>query len=361
MLDFEVYYRSAFRLLQGENLYRIESDGYYIFKYSPVSALPYIPFTAFPLVVAKNLYWFFLTLVAASSFYLCFRLAMPEWFQSAKSRIILYMILLMLATGVHLYREFAIGQVNMVLFLSYLLIIRLYQLQKPIPVALILAIGIFFKPWGLIFIPFFLINKKYRVVLYFFLFSILLFLLPVFFYGYQGLLEQTAKWFNEMAIEMGYKQDLGALSNFTIFSVLYRYTPVQWIGSSAGFQLIFQIIVLLLLALLTFLFIRRSDGIDRKEVAEGALLMALMPLIAPANYNTFLLLGLAIVLLMVHFKELPLWVKILFVVGVVLQGGNFNDLWGTDLSNRLLEFSVVTIGALLILFSLFFIRFKKIA
>ena len=124
--------------------------------------------------------------------------------------------------------------------------------------------------------------------------------------------------------------------------------------------MVFQGIILILLAFIILLFMRKGEGLENKEVAEAAILIGLMPLIAPANYNTFLLLGLAIVVIMVHFKELPVWVKIIFLAGVVLQGGNINDLWGTTISNRLLELSVVSIGAIFILFSLSFLRFRKI-
>jgi len=335
LLDFEVYYRSAARLLQGENLYRIASDDYFIFKYSPVSALFYIPFTFF-------------------------KLAMPNWQKTSMGKKYLFFVLIMLSVGVHLYREFALGQVNIILFFSYLLIIWFHQKQKPLPVAIILAIGIFFKPWGLIFIPYFFIKKEYRTLLYFALFSFFLLILPVVFYGFQGLVEQTGKWFHEMAIEMGNKQDLGAFGNHTIFSVLYRYTPVHLIGNSPVFQTIFQLLILLFLALLVLLFINKGIDLERKEVAEGALLIGLMPLLAPAAYNTFLLLGLAIVILMVNFKKLPVWVRILFISGIVVQGGNFYDIWGNKLSNHLIDLSVVAIGALAILTCLVFIRFRKI-
>jgi len=360
LLDFEVYYRSAARLLHGENLYRIASDDYFIFKYSPVSAMFYIPFTVFPLAVAKNIYWLCLTIVAASSFLLCFRLAMPNWEETSIGRKYLFFVLLMLSIGVHIYREFALGQVNIVLFFSYLLIIRFYQLQKPLPIAIILASGIFFKPWGLIFLSYFFIKKEYKTLLYFALFSLLLLFLPVIFYGFQGAFEQTGKWFNEMAIEMGNKQDLGAYGNHTIFSVLYRYSPIHLIGNSPVFQTIFQLVILLLLALLVLIFIKKGKEIERKEVAEGALLIGLMPLLAPAAYNTFLLLGLAMAILMLNFKKLPVWARILFVAGIVVQGGNFYDIWGNELSNYLIDLSVVAIGAIAILTCLIFARVKKI-
>ena len=158
---------------------------------------------------------------------------------------------------------------------------------------------------------------------------------------------------------MGNKQDLGAFGNHTIFSVLYRYTPIHLIGNSPVFQTMFQLVILLLLALLVLIFMNKGKDLEKNEVAEGALLIGLMPLLAPAAYNTFLLLGLAMVILMANFKKLPVWVRILFITGIVIQGFNFYDIWGNKLSNYLIDLSVVAIGALTILTCLVFLRFRK--
>ena len=42
--DFEVYYKAADRILHSQNLYGISADGHYVFKYSPTSAIYFIPF-----------------------------------------------------------------------------------------------------------------------------------------------------------------------------------------------------------------------------------------------------------------------------------------------------------------------------
>ena len=68
--DFEVYYKAAYRLINAENLYRHSEDGHYIFKYSPVSALIFIPFTLFSFGVAKIIYWLFLTGIIILNFYI---------------------------------------------------------------------------------------------------------------------------------------------------------------------------------------------------------------------------------------------------------------------------------------------------
>lgn len=357
--DFEVYYRSAERLLGGENLYRIESDGYYIFKYSPASALFFIPFTLFSLGVAKNLYWIFLTGVAIIALSLSIDIASTGKSKPSPARYNLLLIFLLLSLGLHLYREFSLGQVNMVLFSSYLLVVWFIHQKKFIPAAILLAIGIAFKPWGLIFIPYFFLKKDFRAILYFMIFGLALMVFPVVFYGYEMMVEQTGKWIHEMQVELSYKQELGAMSNHTIFSIFYRYTPLRFIETSRPFDLVYQSVVLILLGLATFAFIRKGIGTENKEVAEGALLMGLMPLLAPANYNTFLLAGLAIAILLVHFRELPSWGKLLLVAGILLQGGNYNDIWGLEFSNYLLALSIVSIGVVILLAMLFLLRFRK--
>ena len=44
LVDFEVYFRTAGRMLDGSELYRIESDGHFVYKYAPSAALYFLPF-----------------------------------------------------------------------------------------------------------------------------------------------------------------------------------------------------------------------------------------------------------------------------------------------------------------------------
>jgi len=359
--DFEVYYRSALRLLNGDNLYRIESDGHFIFKYSPACAMMFIPFTIFAFPVAKILYWIFLTGITAYTFFLCIELAKPGLYSKSASKFNLYIFIMTLSLGLFLYREFMLGQVNLVLFLSYLLAIRFYQKKRFIPTAIVLAAGIMFKPWGFIFIPYFLIKKDFKVILYFALFSVLIALAPIIFYGYSDLIEQTGRWIHELMVELGNKQVLGSDANHTIFSVIYRYSPLRFIEIAGLWQLIYQLIVLLLLAILVLIFIFNGSELKQSEIANGALLIGLMPLIAQPSYNAFLLVALALTIVLVYFKQMPKWGKIVFISGAILMAGNYNDLWGTELSDWFLDLSLVAIGAIFVLILLLFLRFKRIA
>ena len=62
MADFEVNYKAGGRLLAGETLYRT-ADEHWQFKYSPFSALVYLPLSLLPLPAAKAI-WFFLVAAA---------------------------------------------------------------------------------------------------------------------------------------------------------------------------------------------------------------------------------------------------------------------------------------------------------
>jgi hypothetical protein len=298
-------------------------------------------------------------MVAMVAFYLACQLASPGLYKRSGGRYSLLILLLVVSLGLHLYREFILGQVNLVLLLSYLLILKFMQLKKPVVAALVLAIGVMFKPWGIIFLPWFLLRGNYRVVLFFLLFTAMALVTPVIFYGYHGMLEQTGRWFQEMAVEIGGKQQLDAMSNLTVFSVIYRYTPMRFMELSAPGALVFQGVVLILMGVATWWFMLRGTDVKKKEVAEGALLIGMMPLIAPANYNTYLMIGLALALLFIHFRELPSWAKVFLICGVILQGGNYNDVWGTELSNYFLGLSLVTIGSMLILSMLFVLRYRR--
>jgi len=239
--------------------------------------------------------------------------------------------------------------------------LRAYQLKKPIPLALIWAAGIMFKPWGLIFVPFFLLKKNYKVIISFMIFALLIFFLPIVFYGYSDIIEQNRRWFNELTVELFKRQDLGTLGNHTFFSVIYRYTPLSLIEITGYWKAIYYMLILGLIALATLLFIQHGKEIKQKEVATWGLLIAMMPLIAQSSYNVFLLVGLALTIVLVNFKQLPLLLKTLFIVGVILLGGNYNDLWGTELSDKFVWLSFVAIGGILVLVDLFYLRFKKIA
>ena len=180
--DFEVYYKAADRILHSQNLYQISADGHYVFKYSPTSAIYFIPFIIFPFAIAKYVYWFFLTSIIVTGFYLCIKILKPSLFANKNRKTINAITLLAtLILAIHFLRELHLGQVNYLLLFLYIVALYVYKKQKRTVFSLILAISIFIKPFTLIFLPYLIIKKKYVELLMFAGFSIVLFLLPFLF------------------------------------------------------------------------------------------------------------------------------------------------------------------------------------
>ena len=120
-----------------------------------------------------------------------------------------------------------------------------------------ISLSVFIKPFGLIFlgllflILFFTSQKQaWKAVMSFVLSSFILFLLPFIFYPKISIFQElNIAWINELSIEMGTKQNLLASRNHTIFSVLYRYTPMRYISLEETGKKAYQFVVLLLMGI----------------------------------------------------------------------------------------------------------------
>lgn len=357
--DFTVYYKSAIRLLNGENMFRIAEDGHYVFKYSPVSALLFIPFTALPLSISKYIYWFVLTGIVITNFYLATLLAYK--LDNNKGRNINKIILLgSLVMVVHFQRELHLGQVNQILLLLYLLIAINLQRNKPILVGALLSLSIFIKPFGLIFIPYLIVTRKYKELVSVIGAGTLYFFLPLLFFNWEMFLGQNMHWYNELAIELNNKQDLMLGANHTIFSVLARYTGIGYLLTSSTATMIFQLAILTGIAFLILWFIKLGKNKKNSEIAEMALLISLIPLLSFTSHNAFGFASLMVIIILVYFKQLTFVEKTAAITGFVFLGGNYYDIWGGYLSGVINDISLVSIGTLLLMSIIAMKRYQKI-
>lgn len=366
MSDFEVYYKAAGRLLKGKNLYRIVDDGHYIFKYSPTSAALFIPFLIFPFGIAKIVYWLFLTFLVAEGFRLCIKIIKPSLIETPEQKsvnIILLMALLTLA--IHFLRELHLGQVNYLLLFLYILALHLYLQKKIILFALLLAISIFIKPFTLIFIPFLLLKRKYYEISLFSGFVMILCLLPFLFYGsVSTTLGQYQLWINELLIELSHKQGLLNDANHTVFSVFARYTPVRYLVGSVAATKIYQLLMLGGLGILFYWFTRiktSNSSAAQQEynfLIEFSLLVACIPMLAFTSENAFIYTQMLVFIILLNFKYLRIFEKILAILGFIFIGGNFGEILGRSLSKTIDDISLISIGTLILVYLLFALRLQ---
>ncbi|WP_276495674.1 glycosyltransferase family 87 protein [Pontibacter litorisediminis] len=360
MHDLEVYYRTAERMLRGGEIYRIASDGHYVYKYSPTAGLYFIPFTLLPFMAAKTMYWLLLVLLAIAVLHTLFQLtASPTQEYTVKQRNTV-LLLSFLAVGAHVHREWHLGQVNFVLLALYVCVVLLWQRKRPVAAGVVLAASVFIKPFGFILLPYLLLKKRFDILASTAVAIVLLGLLPFFLYPSLDAFTALYKgWFQELVIEMSAKQELLKSGNHTIFSVLARYTPIQYLLQSEAAIKVYQLSVLALIGGFVLYFVQAGARLKQTLLADVALLVALIPLFAVTSLNAFLFTLPCIVLLLCRFYELHKVARVLTVAGCVLVGINIRDLMGGDLYRLLESLSVYTFGTLALLAALTSLRLTQ--
>ncbi len=355
MVDYEVYHRATIRLLHGDELYKVYyEDTHYIYKYSPVALYIFIPFTIFPLCIAKYLYWIFLTACICFSFRI-----VPAFFdrndinQNKLSLVVLFMAL-------HFTRELHLGQVNYLIFFMYLLCVLLYKSGKSVLFGLLLCFTCFIKPFGFIFLPYLIIKKKYKEVLWFSVFLVILFVSPFLFYhSYSSFLSIYQGWIKELLIELSHKQSLLSDSNHTIFSVVARYTPIKYLINSEILAKLYQLTLLGVIATIYFFF--QKKGKDKFSfVADLSFLIALIPLLAFTSENAFCFTCFAMILIWISYHELKIVEKMIAILGSLVIGFNYSDIFGRNISTLIDQLSLISLGAIMLLFVLFQLRRRSI-
>ncbi|RDV16747.1 DUF2029 domain-containing protein [Pontibacter diazotrophicus] len=265
-----------------------------------------------------------------------------------------------LAVVVHLHREWHLGQVNLLLLGIYIFLIRSFVQEKPVFTGLLLAVSLFIKPFGLIFYPYLLLRQRYRATLYSVGFLILLGLLPFLFYSSIPAFKHLyTSWFQELFFELRAKQSLLSEGNHTIFSVLARYTPVQYVLTSAAAIKIYQFIMLGIIGSAFLVFVRWGRHLPQHKVPELSFLIALIPLFAFTSENAFLFTAPCIIYLIYHYQKFSLAGKVCLVLACLLIGANIRDLVGAALYGYLHDISVYSFGTVLLLFLLFVLRYKR--
>ena len=361
--DLEVYYKAAQRISNGMNLYRYVEDGHYVFKYSPTSAVYFIPLTILNFDIAKIVYWLFLTFLIVVGFRNCIKLLQPTLLNDESNKQFNWVVIgALFSLAIHFLRELHLGQVNYLLFFIYLSAVTDYLNNKKYYPYLI-AISLFLKPFALIFVPYLLLKKEFKVIALIAVSIVVLAIIPLFFYGsINNTTQQYLAWMNELKIELSHKQGLLQNSNHTIFSVVARYTPLQLIVESTAIAKVYQIILLGLLGIFVYSFIQLQQKAtietDRKLLIalDFAMLISLIPLLAFTSENAFIYTMFLVFAIVIYFNRMLIVEKIFAVTGLLFIGGNFAEVIGKKLSQRLDEISLISVGAIILLLLIYRLR-----
>ena len=188
-----------------------------------------------------------------------------------------------------------------------------------------------------------------------------LFFIPLVFYrSWSEFIGLYQGWLNELMVEMSHKQSLLLDGNHTIFSVIARNTPVQFLLTTETASEIYQLILLGVIGILYFFYQKKDQKGNRFIVNNFAFLIALIPLFSFTSENAFCFTGLAVLSILINFKLLNLYERIIAIIGFICIGGNFGEIIGQQNSVYLDHISLISFGAIALLVVLYSARVRKV-
>ena len=368
--DFRVYYGASEAFLNGDNLYYTAFGlGSGNFKYSPLAASLFIPFSLLPYKVASTVFYF---LIGAVIVYLPIRLVNlnTDLFsveRSVKRNKLL--IISFLICAVHFYRELHLGNINMMLLLLFIGVLHFTLKNKPIYSGLLLALGLLIKPHFLVLIPFFLLRKQYKTIVVALVGIGIGLLIPFLFVGWSGNLELLNNWWVSMTAHndvMIYKGGDDINSVNTVYSFVYRSFG-KYISTNDATWILSMLVVIgvsvLTLMLRNFKIEQKNSSSREKHIVfEYLLIIALIPSIVLTDTEHFLLV-LPLLIFILNYalgNGLKVVEWIILIVILLMFGGNWRDLLGETLSKSLSYYGLLGVANLLIIgFSVYCFSFRK--
>jgi hypothetical protein len=352
MSDFGVCYKNGSRILQGETLYRI-SDGHLQFKYAPVSALIYAPLALLPYEAAKAIWYILELCLLFATFWISYKL-LPSRLKGPVFVLGLSFLILLKFIG----REIELGQVN-ILIIFILTAMLAAELKKHDTTAGILwAISLFFKPYALILLPYFILRKRLKLIAVGSFILILGLALPIAYFGFQGNIIVLKEWISTLS-----KSTPGLLAvgdNASLYALIWKTLPGH---HETLIQIIWIICGLIAAGALLWMMRRaRLQVSHAPEVLDVAFLFVLIPLFSPLGwYYNYLYSTLAVVLLMNNLSKFPGVWKIVLIADVIMIGATLRETLGKTLFQFYNHSHLVAVNFIIVLIFLVYARARKIA
>jgi alpha-1,2-mannosyltransferase len=369
MADFDVNVKAGARLWAGETLYRT-ADSHWQFKYSPFSALVYLPLSALPLPAAKAV-WFALVVFSIGVIIVLGR-ALAASGPPARARLVVGLAFLALAK--FFLREIQLGQINAIITALLLgavfLLVREEEARgasgggvpagsRQMRAGLLWGLATALKPYAVIFLPYFILKGKWKALASGLALIAASLAVPSLFYGMPGNLAVLKEWVASLSRSTPIL--LSAQDNVSLLGLL-----MKWTGGAPGATFAY-VAAVALLAILTLVFLNdgRADArsaAGRPIVGEAALLLLFIPLISPLGWDyTFLSAFPAAVLVMDRWAAFPRAARAALAANFLMTGLALYDLLGRKAYAAFMARSIPTLNFLILAAAVFYLRRKKAA
>lgn len=368
MPDFEVYWRAGQRAIAGEALYRAD-DGHYQFKYLPAFAFVVAPLTRLDEQPARAL-WFVLSVVALATLVLIsvrlwlHRSPIPAGRGSSPgvqnaaaghgSPVWMIVVLTLVVLGKFFARELVLGQANAMFgLLAAGAVLALAQRREGLAGALF-ALGVVFKPYGLIFVPWLLARRQMVSIGALAAGLVLALALPLLRYTPARVIELHHQWWATV-------RDSTAPNLLNPDNVSWLSLFTRWFGEGGAARVVWLLTLVVMAGVFVWIWRRRSH-VASPERLEGALLLLLVPLVSPQGWDYVLLLAApAVVCLIANVRELPRWGGAVVAVSMATIGLTLYDVMGRSAYHAFMMASGITLCTFVLIAGLVSLRLRRIA
>jgi hypothetical protein len=307
------------------------------------------PLGALPLDAAK-IVWFTLSVAALSMLLPLSTALLPE----RRKPVWLLIAAMLIGLGRYYAEDLVLGQINtLVAFVAAGAILAFRSGREGLAGALV-AFAIVLKPYALILAPWVVARRQPRAIAALMIGLAIACVLPAVVYGVDGTLALHRDWWRTVTDTTD-----RLLLNSDNISFASMWAKRLGIGSAAALLATASSIALLATALVVFL--RRKD-IAMPDGLEAGLLLAITPLLSPQGWDFVLILATtALVYVVNDLDRLPRLMRLLTIAAIATIGLTLYDLLGRRLLYALLNFSVITVGVIVLICALVTLRLRKLA
>jgi hypothetical protein len=348
MVDFEVYRTAAARAIAAQPLFRLD-DGHYQYKYFPAFALAMVPFAWLPKALAEAA-WFALCVGMAGWFVRLSLLMVPD--RRRSDRLLIWLSLLLV--GKFLLMELSCGQTNLLFGVVLLSAAVAVQRGRQLAAGVLVGMGVFIKPYALVFVPWLLWVSGASAVAAFLGVVVVGLALPAVVYGWAGNLELLAGWYRLVTTSTAHT--LLGHNNLSFASMWGKWLRPADAPSALVVATAAAAFAVAWAAVAARRRVRAPEGL---EYAAFALLV---PLISPQGWDYLLLLGLPGYMCLVdRWQDTPWSWRAVAIGGLAVTSFAIYDVMRRPLYLFVMENGIPTLGALALLVCLLRLRRHALA
>jgi glycosyl transferase family 87 len=209
LIDFPVYYAAGQSLLSGRaDLYSPDfALGRVMdYRYPPFFLLAFTPLWLLPYKLAAYI-WYLLSALEIIGCVVIVVRVFPSFRESWLSQVLV-------ALGVGQYFVMAVHYGNAHLLVTLLLFAAFYFVlqQKNLPGAVLLALAITIKLTPILFLPYFVLKRRWSLLAQMFVFLALFNIAPSIYFGFRGNSELLRSWYEHVVANQEFHEDNGPIN-----------------------------------------------------------------------------------------------------------------------------------------------------